>query len=53
MDRRQITTIFYLIVSVLFFLTAIVDGNQILVPFGIFFLALGGFNSQKRNEKTF
>ena len=51
MDRRQITTIMYLIVSAVLFLLAILEENPLLAPFGLMFLILGGFHSQPQNEK--
>ena len=51
MDRRQITTIMYLIASVVLFLTAVLAENPLLGPIGLLFLILGGMNSQARNEK--
>ena len=53
MDKRQITTIMYLIASVILFLTAILAENPLLGPIGLLFLIVGGFHSQARNEKQF
>lgn len=53
MDKRQMTTIMYLIASVILFLLAVLAENPLLGPIGLLFLILGGMNSQKRNEKSF
>lgn len=53
MDKRQITTIMYLIASVALFLASILAENPLLGPIGLLFLIIGGFNSQARNEKGY
>ena len=53
MDRRQITTIMYLIASAVLFLISILEENPLLGPIGLLFLILGGLHSQARDEKGF
>ena len=53
MDKRQITTIMYLIASVALFLASILVENPLLGPIGLLFLIIGGFHSQARNEKGY
>ena len=53
MDKRQITTIMYLIASLALFLLAILAENPLLGPIGLLFLILGGFHSQARNERGY
>ena len=51
MDRRQITTILYLIASLVLFLLAVLEENPLLGAFGLMFLVLGGFHSETQEEK--
>ena len=53
MDRKQITTIMYLIASVALFLGSVLAENPLLGPIGLLFLILSGINSQTRQEKGF
>ena len=53
MDKRQITTIMYLIASLALFLLAILAENPLLGPIDLLFLILGGFHSQARNERGY
>ena len=50
MDKRQLTTILYLIASVILFLTAILQENPLLGPIGLMVLILGGYQSRARDE---
>ena len=52
MDRRQITTILYLVASLVLFLAAILEENALLGPFGLLFLILGGYHSRAQDEKS-
>ena len=52
MDRKQMMTIFYLIVSVTLFLIAVLAENPLFGPIGLMFLIAGGVNSQARDEKS-
>ena len=51
MDKRQITTIMYLIASTALFLLAILEENPLLGPVGLLCLIAGGFHSQARDKK--
>ena len=51
MDKRQMTTIMYLIASLALFLGSILAENPLLGPIGLLFLIVGGFQSQARDEK--
>ena len=53
MDKKQITTILYLIASVVLFLSAVLTENPMFAPMGLLFLILGGMNSQARDKKGY
>lgn len=53
MDRKQMTTIMYLIVSMLLFLSAVLMENPMFGPVGLIFLIMGGVNSGMRDEKGY
>ena len=53
MDRKQMTIIMYLIVSLVLFLAAVLTENPLLGPIGLLFLILGGIQSQAREENSF
>ena len=52
MEKRQLTTILYLIASMLMLLAAVLNKNPLLAPMGVLLLILGGFHSQDEEEKS-